>query len=219
MFLSSGEERGASTLLGPCERVKCHTPRQNTHVRILSLWGASYCVMYTYTSQIYLWSQLRIYWCYFYSLFTICSGLYGPSSDEVQLLHLHILKKPSILQRIRCFTIARSYGKICKWCSCISPDDGPWGPEHVVNRENKCNTNKFSVAIAGILDRYTYHRQNFTDILQRVSRSVTVQDRVLHDSGTSPFHSFERRTIDSIIQRNVLSRDLSLEANQRPIIF
>jgi hypothetical protein len=43
-------------------------------------------------------------------LFTTCFGPYGPSSGEIQLHHLHILKKPSILQRIRCFTIAHSYG-------------------------------------------------------------------------------------------------------------
>jgi hypothetical protein len=44
------------------------------------------------------------------SLFTTCFGPYGPSSGEIQLHHLHILQKPSILQRIRCFTIAHSYG-------------------------------------------------------------------------------------------------------------
>jgi hypothetical protein len=78
---------------------------------ILSLWGASCCVMYTYTFQIYLQSQLRIYWCYLlFSLFTTCFGPYGLSSGEIQLLHLHILKKTPILQRIRCFATAHSYG-------------------------------------------------------------------------------------------------------------
>jgi hypothetical protein len=63
-------------------------------------------ICYTYISQIYLRSQLRIYWCCFYSL---CSQYV--SSGEIQIHHLHtsILKKPSILQRIRCFTIAHSY--------------------------------------------------------------------------------------------------------------
>jgi hypothetical protein len=41
----------------------------------------------------------------FLSLFTTCFGPYGPSSSKIQLHHLHILRKPSILQRIRCFTI------------------------------------------------------------------------------------------------------------------
>jgi hypothetical protein len=41
----------------------------------------------------------------FFSLFTTCFGPYGPSSGEIQLHHLHILRKPSILQRIRCFII------------------------------------------------------------------------------------------------------------------
>jgi hypothetical protein len=32
--------------------------------------------------------------------------------------------------------------------------------KHVVNRENKSNTNKFSVAIAGLFERYTYTKRN-----------------------------------------------------------
>jgi hypothetical protein len=36
-----------------------------------------------------------------FSLFTTCFGPYGQSLGEMQLHHLHILKKPSILQRIR----------------------------------------------------------------------------------------------------------------------
>jgi hypothetical protein len=48
------------------------------------------------------------------SLFTTCFGPYGPSSGEIQLHHLHILKKPSILQRILCFTIALSTHRAVK---------------------------------------------------------------------------------------------------------
>jgi hypothetical protein len=32
----------------------------------LYLWGASCCVIYTYTFQVHLRSQLRIYWCYIF---------------------------------------------------------------------------------------------------------------------------------------------------------
>jgi hypothetical protein len=61
--------------------------------------------------KIYLRSQLRLYWCYLlFSLLTTCFGPYGPSSGEIQLHQLPILEKLSILQRIRCFTIAHSYG-------------------------------------------------------------------------------------------------------------
>jgi hypothetical protein len=35
-----------------------------------------------------------------FSLFTTCFDPYGPSSGEIQLHHLHILKKSSILQRM-----------------------------------------------------------------------------------------------------------------------
>jgi hypothetical protein len=63
--------------------------------------------MQSYTFQIYeyLRSQLIIYWCYFFCLFTTCAQ--RPSSDKIQLHHLHILRKPSILlvHRMRCFTI------------------------------------------------------------------------------------------------------------------
>jgi hypothetical protein len=118
---------------------------QVQHLRILSLWGASCCVMYTYTFQIYLRSQLRIYWCYLlFSLFTTCFGPYGPSSGEIQQHKLHILKKRSILQQICCFTIcncktfkdlrssqqslwtASSSGLYC--CVC-SPADIHWVPQ------------------------------------------------------------------------------------------
>jgi hypothetical protein len=52
-----------------------------------------------------------------------------------------------VKQRIRCNI--DSFLKIYKEYNCVSPEDGPKGPKHVVNKE-KNNTNKFSVAIAGI---------------------------------------------------------------------
>jgi hypothetical protein len=67
--------------------------------------------------------------------FTICFGPQGPSSGEIQH-HLYILKVLSIPQRIRIF-------KIYKRC-CISLEDGPWGPKHIVNGQNKNNNNKNS---------------------------------------------------------------------------
>jgi hypothetical protein len=72
----------------------------------------------------------------FFSLFTTCFGPYGPSSGEIQLHHLHILKKPSILQRIRCFTIClllsillyiqwSSYWSLSSWLSYQLPTSIP----------------------------------------------------------------------------------------------
>jgi hypothetical protein len=65
---------------------------------------------YVYLSNIPAIATANLLLLLLSSLFTACFGPYGPSSGEIQLHHLHILKKPSILQRIRCFTIAHSYG-------------------------------------------------------------------------------------------------------------
>jgi hypothetical protein len=160
------------------------------------LWGASCCVMYTYTFQIYLRSQLRIYWCYFFSLFTTCFGPYRPSSGEIQLHHLHILKKPSILlllltsrltpyewaivkQRIRCSI--GGFFKICKWCSSARMG------RNMLWTGNKSNTNKFSVAIAGILERYTikYGLESRGTVLARTSSKNKLQTRPLVREGAT----------------------------------
>jgi hypothetical protein len=114
----------------------------------------------TYTFQIYLRSQLRIYWCYFYSL---CSQHVLATAGHLQVKYNYIAyisweshryynrsvviryvyrkadnKRQIVKQRIRCNI--DGFLKICKWCNCISPEVGPQGPKHVVNRENKSNT-------------------------------------------------------------------------------
>jgi hypothetical protein len=65
---------------------------------------------YVYLSNIPAIATENLLVLLLFSLFTTCFGSYGPSSGEMQLHHLHILKKPSILQWIHCFTIAHSYG-------------------------------------------------------------------------------------------------------------
>jgi hypothetical protein len=66
--------------------------------------------VYVYLSNIPAIATENLLVLLLFSLFATCFGPYGPSSGEIQLHHLHILKKPSILQRIRCFTIAHSIG-------------------------------------------------------------------------------------------------------------
>jgi hypothetical protein len=66
--------------------------------------------IYVYLSNIPAIETENLLVLLLFSLFTTCFGPYGPSSGEIQLHHLYILKRPSILQRIRCFTIAHSYG-------------------------------------------------------------------------------------------------------------
>jgi hypothetical protein len=60
---------------------------------------------YVYLSNIPAIATENLLALLLFSLFTTYFGPYGPSSGEIQLHHLHILRKPSILQRIRCFTI------------------------------------------------------------------------------------------------------------------
>jgi hypothetical protein len=67
-------------------------------------------IVYLYFSNIPAIATENLLALLLFSLFTTCFGPYGPSSGEIPLHHLHILKKPSILQRIRCFTIAHSHG-------------------------------------------------------------------------------------------------------------
>jgi hypothetical protein len=61
--------------------------------------------VYVYLSNIPAIATENVLLLLLFSLFTTCFGPYGPSSGEIQLHHLHILMKPSILQRIHCFTI------------------------------------------------------------------------------------------------------------------
>jgi hypothetical protein len=85
----------------------------------LSLWGASCCVMYTYTFQIYLRSQLIIYWCYF----SLCSQHVSAPTGHLQVKYNYITYISWESHRIRCNI--DGFLKICKWCT------------HVVNREKK----------------------------------------------------------------------------------
>jgi hypothetical protein len=65
---------------------------------------SSSCLLISF-KYIYIYprSQLRIYWCYFSLSSKHVSAPSGqPSSGEIQL---YISRKPSLLQRIRCFTI------------------------------------------------------------------------------------------------------------------
>jgi hypothetical protein len=61
-----------------------------------------YCIPFKYIPAIATENLLVLF---LFSLFTTCFGPYGPSSGEIQLHYLHILRKLSILQRISCFII------------------------------------------------------------------------------------------------------------------
>jgi hypothetical protein len=64
----------------------CYVP--DSHLWILSLWGASCCVTYTWKSfrQYTRNCNCRFYCCCCYYYLTTCFGLHGPSSSEYNTL-------------------------------------------------------------------------------------------------------------------------------------
>jgi hypothetical protein len=94
---------------------------------ILSLWGASCCVMYTYIFQTYTRDRN---WEFI----------------DVIFLFVHNVFRP--LRAIFRWNTVTQFLEIYKQYNCVSPEDGPKGPKHVVNKEK--NINKFSVVIAGL---------------------------------------------------------------------
>jgi hypothetical protein len=128
---------------------------------VLSLWGSYCCVMYTFTSQLYQRSQLRICWRYFlFSLFSTCFGPYGPSSGEIRLHHLILMFFSKDVSDVIVFHLKMARrGRNMLWTERI-----------------KSNTNKFSVAIADIFERYTHMGVSGSSLR---SKCVTILNEIM----------------------------------------